>query len=71
MGDAERIIEMPRTQSYHEPRGPYYTLGGINLVRDRAKPRQFLGTLEHFHAFAGRVGLVWATAIGRIGPVWV
>ena len=25
MGDAERIMEMPRTQSYHEPRGPYYT----------------------------------------------
>ena len=24
MGDAERIMEMPRTQSYHEPRGPYY-----------------------------------------------
>ena len=23
MGDAERIMEMPRTQSYHEPRGPY------------------------------------------------
>ena len=25
MGDAERIMEMPRTQSYHEPRGPYNT----------------------------------------------
>ena len=24
MGDAERIMEMPRTKSYHEPRGPYY-----------------------------------------------
>ena len=24
MGDADRIMEMPRTQSYHEPRGPYY-----------------------------------------------
>ena len=24
MVDAERIMEMPRTQSYHEPRGPYY-----------------------------------------------
>ena len=26
MGDAERIVEMPRTQSYHEPRGPYYII---------------------------------------------
>ena len=23
-GDAERIMEKPRTQSYHEPRDPYY-----------------------------------------------
>ena len=46
------------------------------MVRDQAKHISFKNKeqnpdsfLEHFHAFAGRVGLVWARGIGRVGPI--
>ena len=50
MGDAERIMEMPRTQSYHEPRGPYYIFvfhyGSPPIsVPARCGPRTETGTI--------------------------
>ena len=55
-----------------------YSLGGIDLVRDQATQISFKkreenpdSFLEHFHDLAGRVGPVWATGIGRVGPVSV
>ena len=67
MGDAERIMEMPRTQSYHEPRGPYYIVFAA-ISPNAANGEKLSMIVSTFgHQLIKQVFVFWIPKFGSFG----